>query len=135
VMDLARKSGAKRALRLPVSGAFHSPLMEPAETGFSQALADTTFAEPAFPVYSNVTGEECRSSAEAKKLLARQLTAPVRWAEEVSTMATAFGDVLFVEMGPGNVLTGLLGRIVPGARGIACGTPADVERLMRQVAQ
>jgi [acyl-carrier-protein] S-malonyltransferase len=135
VMDLAKKSGAKRALRLPVSGAFHSPLMEPAETGFSEALAATTFVDPVFPVYSNVTGKECRTSAEAKQLLARQLTAPVRWAEEVSNMAAAFGDVLFVEMGPGNVLTGLLGRITPGARGVACGTPADIDRLMTQVAQ
>jgi [acyl-carrier-protein] S-malonyltransferase len=134
VMDLAKKSGAKRALRLPVSGAFHSPLMEPAEKGFSAALAETEFKDPAFPVYSNVTAKECRTAPEAKNLLAKQLTAPVRWAEEVSNIASAFGDVLFVEMGPGNVLTGLLGRIVPGARGVSCGNPGDVERLMTQVA-
>jgi [acyl-carrier-protein] S-malonyltransferase len=135
LMDLAKKSGAKRAMRLPVSGAFHSPLMEPAVPGFSAALGEASFADPAFPVYSNVTTKECRTAREAKDLLAKQLTAPVRWAEEVSNMAGAFGDVLFVEMGPGNVLTGLGGRIVPGARGIACGTPADIDRLLTQLTQ
>ncbi len=133
-MELAKVHGAKRAVRLPVSGAFHSPLMEPAVEGFSQAVAETEFGEPAFPVFSNVTERPSGSAADARDLLVRQLTSPVRWAGEIETMAAAFPDALFVEMGPGSVLTGLLGRIVPSASGISCGTPADVEKLYSRIA-
>jgi len=134
VMELAKEAGAKRAVRLPVSGAFHSPLMKPAEDGLRQALATTPFAEPAFPVFSNVTQQESRSSADARELLATQLTSPVRWAGEITNIASRFRDPIFVELGPGAVLTGLLTRIVPGARGVACGTPAEVEKLLSKVA-
>ena len=135
LIDLAKMNGAKRALRLPVSGAFHSPLMEPAVGGFSEVITQTEFAEPAFPVYSNVTEMPSTSAQNARELLIRQLTAPVKWAGEVTNMAAACPGALFVEMGPGNVLTGLLTRIVPSARGIACGTPADVDKLITQLAQ
>lgn len=134
VMQLAKEAGAKRAVRLPVSGAFHSPLMEPAREGLREALASTTFAEPAFPVYSNVTEMESTGAANARELLATQLTSPVRWAGEITNIAARFPDALFVELGPGAVLTGLLSRIVPGSRGLACGTPAEVDKLMAQVA-
>ena len=134
VMVLAKEAGAKRAVRLPVSGAFHSPLMKPAEDGLRQALATTPFAEPAFPVFSNVTQQESRSAEDARELLATQLTSPVRWAGEITNIASRFRDPIFVELGPGAVLTGLLTRIVPGARGAACGTPAEVEKLLSKVA-
>jgi len=134
LMELAKLNGAKRAVRLPVSGAFHSPLMEPAVEGFTEATNATEFAEPAFPVFSNVTEEASSSSADARALLIRQLTAPVRWAGEVTKIAAQYPDALFVEMGPGTVLTGLLSRIVPSAKGVACGTPADVEKLLNQIA-
>lgn len=134
VMHLAKDAGAKRAVRLPVSGAFHSPLMEPAAKGLRELLTSTNFAEPAFPVFSNVTEKESTGADDARELLARQLTAPVRWAGEITNIASRFPDVLFVELGPGAVLTGLLSRIVPGARGVACGTPAEVEKLLGQVA-
>lgn len=134
LMQLAKEAGAKRALRLPVSGAFHSPLMEPAEQGLREALAATSFAEPAFPVFSNVTEMESSSAAEARELLATQLTSPVRWAGEITNIASRFPDALFVELGPGAVLTGLLSRIVPGAKGVACGTPNEVDRLLSRVA-
>jgi [acyl-carrier-protein] S-malonyltransferase len=133
VMQLAKEAGAKRAVRLPVSGAFHSPLMEPAQEGLREALATTTFAEPAFPVFSNVTEKESAGADDARELLATQLTAPVRWAGEITNIASRFPEALFVELGPGAVLTGLLTRIVPGSRGIACGTPAEVEKLLAQV--
>ena len=135
LVDLAKLNGAKRALRLPVSGAFHSPLMEPAVGGFSQVITQTEFAEPAFPVYSNVTEQPSTSAQNARELLIRQLTAPVKWAGEVTNVAAANPGALFIEMGPGNVLTGLLTRIVPSAKGIACGTPADIEKLITQLAQ
>jgi [acyl-carrier-protein] S-malonyltransferase len=134
VMRLAKDAGAKRVLRLPVSGAFHSPLMEPAEKGLREALASTSFAEPAFPVFSNVTEKESAGAADARELLATQLTSPVRWAGEIRNVASRFPEALFVELGPGAVLTGLLSRIVPGARGVACGTPAEVEKLLSEVA-
>jgi [acyl-carrier-protein] S-malonyltransferase len=134
VMLLAKEAGAKRAVRLPVSGAFHSPLMEPAEKGLREALAETAFAEPAFPVYSNVTEKESGSAADTRELLAVQLTSPVKWAGEIRNIVARFPDALFVELGPGAVLTGLLSRIAPGARGVACGTPAEVEKLLEQVA-
>jgi [acyl-carrier-protein] S-malonyltransferase len=134
VMELAKEAGAKRAIRLPVSGAFHSPLMKPAEDGLREALAATPFAEPAFPVFSNVTEQESRSAADARELLATQLTSPVRWAGEITNIASRFHDPLFIELGPGAVLTGLLTRIVRGARGVACGTPAEVEKLLSKVA-
>lgn len=129
LMHLAKENGAKRAVRLPVSGAFHSPLMEPAVQGFSEAVMQTAFSEPEFPVYSNVTEEPSGSAADARDLLVKQLTSPVRWAGEVAKIVDRNPEALFVEMGPGSVLTGLLGRIAPGARGIACGTPADIEKL------
>ncbi len=132
-MSLAKVHGAKRAVRLPVSGAFHSPLMEPAVAGFAETVAATEFAEPTFPVYSNVTEQASSSAADARQLLIRQLTSPVRWSGEVETIAKAFPNALFVEMGPGSVLTGLLARIVPAARGIACGTPADIDKLYTQL--
>jgi [acyl-carrier-protein] S-malonyltransferase len=134
VMALAKENGAKRAVRLPVSGAFHSPLMEPAVAGFEAAVNETEFAEPAFPVFSNVTEEPSGSSANARELLVKQLTAPVKWFGEVTKMAAKFPGALFVELGPGNVLTGLLTRIVPAAQGIAVGTPADVDKLITQLA-
>jgi [acyl-carrier-protein] S-malonyltransferase len=134
LIDLAKQNGAKRALRLPVSGAFHSPLMEPAVAGFAEAVAATEFAEPSFPVYSNVTEEPSASSADARALLIQQLTAPVRWAGEMTRIAAKNPDALFVEMGPGNVLTGLLTRIIPSARGIACGSPADMDKLANLLA-
>jgi [acyl-carrier-protein] S-malonyltransferase len=92
------------------------------------------FAEPAFPVFSNVTENESTSAADARELLATQLTSPVRWTGEIRNIAARFSDALYVELGPGAVLTGLLSRIVPGARGVACGTPAEVEKLLNQVA-
>ncbi|MBA2707310.1 MAG: ACP S-malonyltransferase [Gemmatimonadaceae bacterium] len=135
LIELARKNGAKRALRLPVSGAFHSPLMEPAANGFREAVEATIFSEPDFPVYSNVTEDVCDSADEARELLVKQLTSPVKWAGEIACIAKRFPDVLFVEMGPGSVLTGLLTRIAPSARGMSCGTPADVEKLLTQISQ
>jgi [acyl-carrier-protein] S-malonyltransferase len=108
--------------------------MEPAEKGLREALASTTFAEPAFPVFSNVTEKESTGAGDARELLATQLTSPVKWAGEITNIAAKYPEALFVELGPGSVLTGLLSRIVPGARGVACGTPAEVDKLLAQVA-
>jgi [acyl-carrier-protein] S-malonyltransferase len=132
-MELAKEAGAKRVIKLPVSGAFHSPLMQPAVVGLTDAIATSAFTDPVFPVFSNVTGEAATTASEAKDLLLRQLTSPVRWSSEIRNIAARFPEALYVEMGPGNVLTGLIGRLVKGARTFACGTAADVEKLPQMV--
>jgi [acyl-carrier-protein] S-malonyltransferase len=133
-MELAREAGAKRAIRLPVSGAFHSPLMEPAVVGLTNAIATAAFTDPSFPVYSNVTADANTTAADAKDLLLKQLTSPVKWSTEIRNIAQRFPDALYVEMGPGSVLSGLMGRLVKGARTFACGTAAETDKLLQMVA-
>jgi [acyl-carrier-protein] S-malonyltransferase len=129
-MELAKAAGAKRAVRLQVSGAFHSPLMEPAQAGLGTALGAATWATPAWPVYSNVTAAPVADTATASELLLRQLTSPVRWVAVIQAMAAAYPSGTFVEMGPGNVLTGLLKRLAPNHAARTCGTVAEVESLL-----
>lgn len=133
-MELAKAAGAKRAIRLPVSGAFHSPLMQPAAEGFKQAVDAAAFADPQFPIYSNVDAKPSRTVAQAREMLFRQLTAPVLWSAVVRNLAKDNPDALYVEMGPGAVLTGLVPRLVPGAKAVSCGSAADVEKLLQLVA-
>jgi [acyl-carrier-protein] S-malonyltransferase len=125
-MTRAREAGAKRALPLNVSGAFHSPLMEPAQDGLRAHLADVRFADPAFPVVSNVTAEPVRSGAQARDLLVRQLTAPVLWSSSIATMLREGAD-RFLELGAGSVLCGLNKRNAKGAPCASAGSPADIE--------
>ncbi len=129
-MELAKAAGAKRALRLQVSGAFHSPLMAPAATGLASALQAAHWSEPGVPVWSNVTAEAVTSSSGAREVLLRQLTSPVRWVEVIRSIAARFPGTTFVEMGPGAVLTGMVKRLAPDCRTITCGTVAEVDALM-----
>ncbi len=131
-MVLAKEAGAKRAMPLKVSGAFHSPLMAPAVDGLHDALGEATFADPAFPVVANASAEAVRTGVDAKRLLLDQLTAPVRWVECVRMAAAIAPSATFVEMGPGNVLSGLLKRIVPGATSITLGTADEVEKFLER---
>jgi [acyl-carrier-protein] S-malonyltransferase len=135
VMGLAKQHGAKRAIRLPVSGAFHSPLMLPSEPGLQEALQAAELSDPVIPVFSNVDAEPSLTAQTARDRLLRQLTSPVRWKEVVEHMAAQYPDALFVEMGPGAVLTGLVKRIAPGIAATSCGTAAEVEQLLARVAQ
>ena len=127
-IELAKTAGARRAIRLNVSGAFHSPLMQVAESGLAEQLAGITIREPAFPVVSNVTAEPVRESAVARELLRKQLTSPVRWTDGIRKMVEC-GATRFVESGPGNVLTGLLKRIDKERAGQAVGTVAEIAAL------
>ena len=102
--------GARRALPLSVSGAFHSPLMEPARAALGEAIASTAFKEPSCPVYQNVTALPHTNPEEIKDNLLKQLTSPVRWSQSVRNMRLD-GAEEFIELGPGNVLTGLIKRI------------------------
>jgi [acyl-carrier-protein] S-malonyltransferase len=108
--EVLKEKGAKRALLLPVGGAFHSPLMEPARTELAEAINNTTFNTPVCPVYQNVTANAVTNPDELKKNLITQLTAPVRWTQSVQQMI-ADGAAEFVEVGPGNVLQGLVKKI------------------------
>lgn len=129
-MELAKAAGAKRAVRLQVSGAFHSPLMQPAEAGLGEALGRAAWSAPAWPVFSNVTAAPVTDAATGRDLLLRQLTSPVRWVGVIQAMAAAYPGATFVEMGPGNVLTGLLKRLAPNHAARTCGTVAEVESLL-----
>ena len=133
-MALAKEAGAKRAMRLNVSGAFHSALMETALDGLTQAVATTSFANPRFPVYANVNAEAVTLADRGRQLLLQQLTRPVRWTDEVRAMAERMPEALYVEMGPGSVLTGLVRKIAPTVKTMACGTVAEVNKLMELVA-
>ena len=107
-----KEAGAKRALPLPVSGAFHSPLMEPARLELAEAIDKTPFRVPVCPVYQNVTALPTTDPDLIKDNLLRQLTAPVRWTQTVRNMVADGADD-FLEIGPGAVLQGLVRRIAP----------------------
>jgi [acyl-carrier-protein] S-malonyltransferase len=128
--EAAKARGAKRVLPLKVSGAFHSPLMAPAVDGLHDALTGVPFADPAFPVIANASGEAVRTGTDAKRLLVDQLTAPVRWVACMQAAAALVPGATFVEIGPGGVLSGLLKRIVPGAATVTLGTADEVERFV-----
>ena len=132
-MALAKAAGVKRAIRLNVSGAFHSPLMAVALPGLEEALDQSGLADPSFPVFANVTAEPVTRAADARALLARQLTAPVRWTEVARAIAAAYPDALYAEVGPGTVLAGLVKKCVPGAEVVPCGTAVDVEALLNRL--
>lgn len=108
--EALKEAGAKRALLLPVGGAFHSPMMEPAREELAAAIEATTFNTPSCPVYQNVTANAVSDAEQIKKNLILQLTAPVRWTQSVEQMI-ADGASLFTEVGPGKVLVGLIKKI------------------------
>ena len=112
-----KEAGAKRALPLPVGGAFHSPLMQPAKDELQAAIEATEFKAPRCPIYQNVDGKAHTDAAEIKQNLIAQLTASVRWTQEVQNMLAA-GATEFTECGPGKALQGMIGKIAAGKEGI-----------------
>jgi len=131
-MELVKLAGGK-AKKLNVSGAFHSPLMEFAVAGLSRALDLAHFADARFPIYANVNAQPVVDAALARRLLLEQLTAPVQWTRAIESIALLHPGALFVEMGPGAVLKGLVKKIVPDATVLSCGTGADVDALLAVV--
>ncbi len=113
-----KAAGAKRALVLPVGGAFHSPLMEPARIELEAAIKSTEFKAPACPVYQNVTASAVSDPSEIRENLIAQLTAPVKWTQSVQNMVHD-GATLFVEVGPGKVLQGLVKKIHAAAEAVS----------------
>ncbi len=124
-----KAAGAKRFIRLQVSGPFHSPLMAEARAGFDTALGSYCFSDPKIPVYSNVTGRRIATGAEARELCGRQLVSMVRWVTvEESMLADGFDT--FLEAGPGTVLTGLFRALRPDVRCMAAGTLESIAKAL-----
>lgn len=130
-LEIAKEKGAKRALLLPVSAPFHSPLMAPAAHAMEQALGDTNVRPPIVPVYANVTAAPVEEPAEIRRLLVEQVTGMVRWRESAAAMAEA-GVTHFVEFG-GKVLGPMVKRIAPDTRTTSVVSMADIEALLKEI--
>jgi [acyl-carrier-protein] S-malonyltransferase len=128
--EACKAAGAKRVIPLKVSGAFHSPLMRPAVAGLTEALAGVSMVEPRIPIVANASATPVTSVAEARGRLAEQLTAPVRWVACVERAAALAPGATFVEIGPGNVLSGLVRKILPQAKAVTLGTADEVEQFL-----
>ena len=128
-MELCKSAGAKVVKELVVSAAFHSPLMQPAREKLKDAISVTNFYNPKFPVYTNVTAKPADNIISIKELLNEQITAPVRWDETIKNMIDDGVDE-FYEIGPGNVLQGLLKRINPDVKRFGIDKFEDVERFL-----
>lgn len=124
----AKDAGAKRVMPLDVSGAFHTPFMAPAAERLSAAIGDATFSDAAIPVVANVDGAVHTDAGEWPELLERQLTSPVRWIACVESLVTAGADT-FVEVGPGQVLTGTVKRIAGSTTRHSVMTPAELDAV------
>ncbi len=127
-VELAKTRGALKAVMLPVSGAFHSPLLEESAQEFADYLNRFEVKDPRYPVIANVTGKPVRTSAEVRSCLSRQLTSPVRWVETITT-AKELGCKRFLEVGPGQVLAGLVRRINRELSVSPAGKVADLAAL------
>ena len=128
--ELCQAAGAKRVLPLKVSGAFHSPLMEPAVAPLRDAIGGVRIGASAFPIVANVTADLAQDADVVATLLVRQLTAPVRWWESMQRLAELHPAARWLEIGPGNVLSGLLKRIVPSAQCTPLGTVPQLEAFL-----
>lgn len=133
-LGLAKESGAKRGVRLNVSGAFHSPLMQPVSGLLAAALEATPMSDAAFPVIANVDASAVTDAAAARVLLVKQLTAPVRWTSVVAALAARFPAALYIEMGPGSVLKGLVRKTAPRVEVVSCGTADEVNTISERFA-
>ena len=130
--ELALEAGAKRALPLNVSGAFHSPLMETAREGLAETLESVDLRDPSFPVVANAAARPVTDAEEAAALLVSQLTSPVRWVECVQAMQRTGPDG-WLELGPSRVLTGLMRRIDRSIKVTAADSPDSISELIKVV--
>ncbi len=128
-MEICKTNGAKLVKELVVSGAFHSPLMEPAKVDLLNVLDNTPIYDARFPVYANVTAKPVLNKDDIKKLLVEQLTSPVRWSEIITNMIND-GIEEFYEIGPGKVLQGLVKRINPDVKCFGIDKYSDVEKYL-----
>jgi len=133
-MALCKERGAKRAIRLPVAGAFHSPLMGPGAEGLAAALAQVTVHDARIPVIANVDARPVTAAADIRDRLGRQLLGAVRWEESMRTLVAA-GVTGFIELGTGRVLRGLLKSIAPEAKSANVDDPASLEETLSAFGQ
>ena len=131
-MAMAKEKGAKRAIQLNVSGAFHSPLMKPILDDYTMELERINFNNPSVPVYINVTGQATLDSAEIKLFLGKQLLSPVLWTETIKHM-TMGGAEYFIEVGPGRVLSGLLRKIDRQIKVTSVSTVEEFEKIAEKL--
>lgn len=127
LLERAKEAGVKRAVLLPVSAPFHSPLMAPAASRLSLSLATIEFSAPRFPVVANVDGDATTTGEEARRKLVAQVASPVRWVESMLKLENDYGATLGVETGTGAVLAGLARKINRNLAVVPCGEAADVE--------
>ncbi len=130
---VARELGARKALPLPVSGAFHTPLMQAARPSLRKSLGDAAFNDPEVPVVANVDARAHGQAGDWPGLLSAQLCSPVRWRQSLQALAD-LGASILVEVGPGGVLTGLARRALPGLAAVSVATPGDLDTLLDAVA-
>jgi [acyl-carrier-protein] S-malonyltransferase len=126
-MEQARAGGAKRVIPLAVSGAFHSPVMQPAATGLAQAIAATQVNDAAIPIIGNIHARPFTQAAEIREELAQQIAAPVQWVRSIEYLANT-GVGVFLEIGPGQALTGMVKRIARGVTTLNVSNKADLEK-------
>lgn len=131
--ELAKEQGAKRALPLPVAGAYHSPLMEVAQAKLAETLKDVELVAPSVPVISNVTAEAHGDVDSIRTRLVEQVTGSVRWEESVRLLI-ADGFTRFIELGPGNALTGFMRRIDRGVKILNVADAASLEKTVAEIA-
>ena len=129
-IELAKERGVRKATLLPVSAPFHSPLMRPARLAMAELLAATELRDPAVPVVSNVDAAPVTTADAARGALIRQIDSPVRWVESIEWMARQAGVGLFLEIGPGGVLSGLNRRIVTGIQAAPLAEPEQLRKLL-----
>lgn len=126
---LAKLRGGRRAVLLPVSAPFHSPLMRPARQGMEPLLQQASWADPRVPVVTNIDAAPVTDAEAACDALVRQIDGPVRWVESVRAMVEEMGLRTFIEVGPGSVLSGLIRRIAPEVTVVSCAEPADLDKV------
>lgn len=131
VMAGCQAAGAKRAIKLAVSGGFHSPLMQSAADKMREVLAETPLKNPIVPVVSNVLAEPVQEAEQIKKLLVRQITGSVLWTDSMHKMVDDMGINRFVECGNGKVLAGLVKKTYPDVPVFSLGTPADIDAFLK----
>ncbi len=131
-MELAKARGAKRVIPLAVSGAFHSPVMQPAAAGLAEAIATTTVHDAAIPVIGNITAAPLTAAQEIRQELAQQIASPVQWIRTITYLAGA-GVTTFIEIGPGQALTGMVKRIAKGVTTINISNAADLEKAVTTI--
>ncbi|GIS39498.1 MAG: hypothetical protein Ct9H90mP11_08180 [Acidimicrobiales bacterium] len=131
--EIAKELGAKRAMKLPVSGAFHTPYMEPARDRLRNAIDSVEFRSPDHPVFANVDAIGHENAKEWPALLSSQLTSPVRW-KQILHQLSGLGFITFVEVGPGSVLTGMAKRTLKDLTTISISSPSDVDKLLETIA-